>query len=82
MKLVDVNSRTEAFKKNLVESLKEASKAAKNGQIETYVACYLTRDGTVNVCKYSETAKKDMLLLKCLGLTELLKGYLAENFNG
>lgn len=82
MKLVNIDSNTENYKKALLESLKKVSKSVKDGQIETFVSCYLEQDGTVRVCKYSETARKDMLLLKCLGLTALLKDYLAEDFNG
>lgn len=82
MKLVKIEANTEALKKTILNGLKEVAKDIKDGNVETFFAVYMQNDGTVKTCQYSSLADRDAGILKRLGLLEIAKTYMIEDFNG
>ncbi len=82
MKVVKIEANTEAFKKELLKSLQQLSKEIKAGRVGTFYSIWMDEAGTVKTCKYTSLANRDAGILKQLGLLELAKNYLVEDFNG
>lgn len=81
MKLVDIQGNTKHFQKNLVKSIEDLLKLAKEGKIETAFIGTLQTDGEIKTCQFSVLADEETGMLKRLGLIEILKQDLVNDFN-
>jgi hypothetical protein len=82
MKLVKIDSNTNVIKQELIDYLLEAIEDLKIGKIDEFIMGRVDSKGTVTTHQFGASADFRASLLKRIGLLEVIKLDLMDDYNG